>query len=354
MIPQAPPGFLYPGDSGFYGTSGIHPQYANFDPRVGFAWDPFGDGKTAIRMGAGIAHDFMAQDMNLNTSSVSPFRLTVINTGINLDNPWATYPGGNPFPYNYNKADPLFAPYGSYLPVPDNMKTHIEYSWNFGIQRQINPSWFASATYLGSHIPHIWNAVELNPGDNIPGQFSAGQYGLAAAGPCTSAANLNQRRILNMTYPGTQLGYITQYDDGGTQDYNGLLLTSTWRLKNNMNLNTNYTWSHCIGLQHISSGVLNPGANYINQGFGQNIGPVNRNLDVGDCAQDRRQIANVTLVAATPKFSNRQTRLLASGWTFACSFVARSGAPFTIFTGRLPIPQLVLAETHLAPSALTW
>jgi len=338
VIPQAPPGFLYPGDSGFYGQSGIHPQYTNFDPRIGMAWDPFGDGKTAIRVGGGIAHDFIAQDMHLNTSSVSPFRLTVVNTGVNLDNPWATYPGGNPFPYSYNKSNPVFAPYGSYLPVPDNMKTHIEYSWNFGIQRQINSSLFASATYLGSHIVHIWNAVELNPAEYIPGQCSAGQYGLTAPGPCTSAANVNQRRVLNLTYPGTQLSYLTQYDDGGTQGYNGLLLAATWRLRSNINLHANYTWSHCIGLQDLGSGVLNPGANYYNQGYGQNTGPVNRNLDVGNCAQDRRQIANITLVAVTPQFSNRATRWAASGWTLASSVVARSGAPFNIVTGTSPDP----------------
>jgi len=262
----------------------------------------------------------------------------VVNTAVSLDNPWATYPGGNPFPYNYNKSNPVFAPYGSYLPVPDNMKTHVEYSWNLGIQRQFNPSWFAAATYLGSHIIHIWNAVELNPAVYIPGNCSAGQYGLTASGPCTSAANVNQRRILNMEYPGTQLSYITQYDDGGTQGYNGLLLTSTWRLHSNVNLNTNYTWSHCIGLQDIGSGVLNPGANYIHGGYGQNIGPADRDLDVGNCAQDRRQILNVSLVAVTPRFSNNAARWLASGWTLATAFVARSGAPYNLVTGTSPDP----------------
>src|SRR6185437_2980181 len=102
-IPNAPPGFTYPGDAGFNGNSGINSRYGNVDPRVGIAWDPVGDGKTAIRMGAGIAHDFIRQDLHLNTSSVSPFRLTIINAGINLDNPWANFPGGDPFPYNYNK-----------------------------------------------------------------------------------------------------------------------------------------------------------------------------------------------------------------------------------------------------------
>lgn len=104
---------------------------------------------------------------------------------------------------------------------------------------------------------------------------------------------------------------------------------------NSVSLNANYTWSHCIGLPLIT--LLNPGANYIHQA-NQNIGPADRNLDVGDCAQDRRQVANITLVAQTPRFENRLARRLGSGWTFSSTVVARAGDPLTVVTGAVPDP----------------
>jgi hypothetical protein len=77
VMKNAPPGFSYPGDPGFEGNSGVKSHYKEFDPRVGFAWDVNGDGRTAVRAGAGLGHDYVHHYVHLNTSSVAPFRLTV-------------------------------------------------------------------------------------------------------------------------------------------------------------------------------------------------------------------------------------------------------------------------------------
>ena len=345
VFPTAPPGFTFPGDPGFPGgTSGINSHWNNFDPRIGIAWDPKGDGKTAIRLGGGILRDYLANGrLMVNAESVAPFLPLVIVTGVSLDNPFANQPGGDPFPYSYSKTNALFPAYGSNLPSVPDLNSMVQYSWNLAVQRQITPRWFASATYLGTHLIHVWDAIEDNPGQYIPGNCVAGQYGLTAPGPCTQTSNLNNRRILNLAVPGTQLGYITQYDTGGTQGYNGLLLTTNWRLGSNVSLNANYTWSHCIGapvlgtLAGTAFNGLNPGAVYQNEPY-QNVGPVNRDIDTGNCGQDRRQVANVTLVAQTPQFSNRVTRMVASGWTASTTIVARTGAPLNITTGVSPDP----------------
>jgi len=351
-VAGAPAGFTFPGDPGFAGKSGINSQLGHFDPRIGLAYDPFGDGKTVLRLGGGIAHDFIEQDTNLNTSSSLPFRLATVTapgTNYSLSNPW---PQGDPFPYSYNPKNAVWpttstapclvstCPPG-FLPIPNNMKTHEEYSWNLGLQRQITQSWFASLTYAGNHILHVWNAVEMNPAEYIPGQCAAGQYGLTAAGACTQSTtpNITARRVLNLANPtANPIGYLTTYDDGGTQSYNGLLFSTSYRLRSGLSMNANYTWSHCIGINSTLT-VLNLGQSYIHSGFGSTVpGANNRNADVGDCVQDRRQIANLTLVYQTPKYSNTFARVLATGWTLGSTIQARSGGPLAIVTGTDPDP----------------
>ena len=360
VIPNAPPGFTYPGDPGFNGKSGISAKQ-EVDPRLAIAWDPFGDGKTAFRLGAGIAKDFVPQIFVKNESSVSPFRLTVIRSGIGLDNPWANYPGGNPYPFFYNKQNPQFGSYGSYLPVPPNLRTMKQYSWNAGIQRQVTLGLFTSVTYIGSQMLHIWNAVELNPAQFL----GTGPCTLqTTSGPvsyptCSTSTNIDQRRLLNLINPQANLSYVTQFDDGGTQNYHGLLLDVRWRSNQNVNLSANYTWSHCEGLQLIN--LLNPGANYPHSAY-QNNGPRNRNLDIGDCVQDRRQMFNATAVARTPAFSNQMVRRLASDWSFSTIFQARSGSPLNIVIGTdvalngfngTERPNQVLANPYGSRSSLT-
>ena len=221
------------------------------------------------------------------------------------------------------------------------MKTHEEYTWNLGVQRQVTQNWFLSATYAGNHIIHIWNAVELNPAEYIPGTCAAGQYGLTAQGACTQGTtqNITARRVLNLANPtANPIGYLTQYDDGGTQGYNGLLFTTSYRLRSGLSLNGNYTWSHCIGIAPTLT-VLNLGQSYIHSGYGSTVpGSNNRNADVGNCVQDRRQIANMTLVYQTPKYSNTFARILATGWTLGTTIQARTGAFLTVVSGVDPDP----------------
>jgi len=340
VMKNAPPGFSYPGDPGFEGKSGVKSHYAEFDPRVGFAWDVNGDGRTAIRAGGGLGHDYVHHYVHLNTSSVAPFRLTVnLPPGASLDNPWAGYPGGNAFPYVFNPNNPSFPVYSSFLPLPSDLKPTAQYSWDAGIQRQLTNRWFASATYLGTKITNMLNAEEMNPALNLgfgPCTLYDATIGANRDYPiCTTAANRDQRRLLNLANRGVALGYVTQYSDVGYQHYNGILLNSRFNVNTLVDVNANYTLSKCEGLSPIGTGgstaVLNVGANHLHQPY-QNNGSTDKKLDEGPCNADRRHLFNLTAVVHSPDFGGA-LGIIASHWTASSVLQVRSGAPVNVVAG---------------------
>jgi hypothetical protein len=315
----APAGFYYPGDPGFNGKSGMNSHYANFEPRAGLAWDPFGDGKTSIRVGAGISYDFVNEQIYANENNVAPFSGdTTVNGPVPLDNPWQGFPGGNPFPYTRSYTNPTYTVGAVYMPIPPDLNTPEIYTWNLTLQRQFSSSLFVSASYVGTHAIHLWDAIELNPGVFIPGSSTTG--------------NLNSRRLLNLADPvkAKYISNLTAFDDGATSNYNGMILSTAWRAVRGVSINANYTWSHCIGDQNWGGSIPNPGQNYVHLN--------NRALDRGNCSfatasSDRRNLFNLTVVAQTPRLSNHALRLVASGWTASAIYRFSSGAPLTILSG---------------------
>ncbi len=309
---NAPSGLLFPGDAGYPGNGVAEHRWNNFAPRVSLAWDVKGDGKTSVRAAYGRFFDLPAMNNYVGFGSTPPIgNTTTVNFPTSFADPWAGVPGGNPYPLGVSKNSP-FINFGTYENFVLNPKTTYSQQWNLSIQRQLGQNWLVAANYVGTSIIHLWGGNQANPGINMPG---------------ATPANVNTRRALYLQNPqqGVFYGSISQLNDGGTGDYNGLILSVQHRIARGYSIQANYTWSHCI------SDLANPELAVAGSNF---TIPNNRHYDRSNCIlADRRQLFNLSAVFEMPKFSNATLRTVASGWQFSPIFKAETGPYLTVTSG---------------------
>jgi hypothetical protein len=332
---NTPPGVFFSGDPGYPGKAGRYNKWWNFSPRLGLAWDPKGDGRTSIRVSGGTFYDFPQTHYQYDLSAEPPFLPRYQLTGINFENPWANFPGGDPFPLPYGNAVGRNAPFGLYSIV-----TAIDYNspnmrvnqWNLSVQRQVGRDWLLSGSYIGTSTNHMWTSQPINPSVFLglgPCTLNGVFYST-----CSTTGNTDQRRRFNLDptiskQAAQYYGYVIKIDTGGTASYNGMLLSVQRRVARGMTVSGNYTWSHCIGDPWSDSPI---GGNAANSGW---TNPDSRRFDRGNCTtgqSDRRHVVNVSGVAQTPRFSNSALRAVASNWSFSPIFKVLSGGYFSITT----------------------
>lgn len=306
-----PAGLIFSGDPGYPPNQQYNGRAEHFLPRIGIVWDPFGDGKTSVRASYGLLYDSPHMFFYTRVSNNPPWGATLSRTGnFPLSNPWQGYPGGDPFAATTAsgtaKSFGFFPSAGVFAVSDPNLKNPQVNTWNLAIQHQFG-KWLLSGSYIGNKSSHLWAGRELNLEQYIPGTCAKGQYGLTAAGNCSSTATANQaaRRLLTLANPtwGPSYSTIALVDGGSTSNYNAMLLSAQHRLSNHFSVLTNWTWSHCIA-DPTTTEITGP--NYVDSN--------NRSADRSNCSSDHRQQVNVSGVIQSPKMADRFANMLINGW----------------------------------------
>ncbi len=316
VFPLAPAGLLFAGDPGF-NPSGVDVELLHFMPRLGFAWDVFGTGKTSIRGGGGLFYDSRINStlFNIYTNS-SPFitNVDVTNAGgakITFADPYGSYGTPNPFPA------PQPPPPTSPIP-PQPFLTFDPFrgfqdprtvSYNLTVEQQISPSISFRLAYVGEESRHQTNSVEINPFVN--GTRIYNQPGCAVINGC-------------YTQP------ITEANTGGNTNYNSLQASVEQRFRHGLTVIGNFTWSKAL-----DNMVLNNGATSIGAGSSYVL-PITvanfKRLDYGPSDFDHRNVASISYVYDIPHMADGPAalRYIVNGWETTGLFVYRSGDPLTI------------------------
>jgi len=338
----APIGMLFPGDPGVPKSGAFTPS-DHVSPRVGFSWDPLGNGKTVIHGAAGIFFGGISGNLWELPSNFAPYAVRPTFSKVtSLTHPYSNdpteFPGGtNPFPTL------TFAPgtgTASFLALNQVSSIDAHYKWpftyqiNFGIQQQITSTLAFGANYVGSLNHRLPVYMDLNPAQfNVTAQGTSGPSCTDLTKACAYAntsSTVNNRRTLNSQYglsaatPTYSNVYNIQSNQGS--NYNALQVTVEKRLTHRVSAKGSYTWSHTLASTYLDGTSLNTTFVDYNYAWLEK----HQRSD-----QDRRHMTSASVVWKPDYFSaySRPVRTALNGWTVTAIITANSGQPFTVTTG---------------------
>jgi Carboxypeptidase regulatory-like domain len=295
------------------GQNAYNASRTDFAPRIGFAWQPYGDGKTVVHGYGGLFYmpmqpspNTLADNMPANASiSDTFFNLTIFGGTV----PSISYPTPNP---------PLLPSNQNVIIFPTNPKDPYSTNWLFGVQQEIAPQTVLTINYTGNKVQHTqagvaFQAINLNP----------------------SNPNTNVNRPL--AAKGVPYQNESYLPNNLFSKYNAMQVQLRRNTKQ-LELEANYTWSHEIDDEvNVFAGFSDP---------------FNPNYDRGNGDWDTRNNFTASVVYNLPelKGSNRLTQETIGGWQASSILQTRSGLGQNVevtsgFFGNFMRPDAVAGQS---------
>jgi hypothetical protein len=282
----------------------VKDAWLNFGPRVGFAYDLTGGGKTIVRGGFGIMYERIQGNDMYNAGPNQPFSASVTFNNVSLSDPRLSLQSGT------TQNAPISVGSITGLAYTD-YKSPASYQYSMGVQHQIAQDTVVTAAYVGNQNRHQNDYRETN----LPA-------------PSTLAGIINKTTAYNNVVPYAGFGSIKMSENALNSHYNALQIDLRSTIHKSLTLFAAYTLSRSID-SYVNNGSLGGDLTNISN-------PYNRAYDLGPYAGDRTHIGVVSFVYELPFFhssQNRAVKTLLGGWQTSGIVTMESGLPLSINLG---------------------
>ena len=288
--------------SGGLPLGGVNHRHNNLGPRIGIAWDPFGDGKMSVRAGGGIFYERIRQN-NIYFDGLGNPPLTYTPTlySENIDNlSPALIAGGTRFPV-------------SAVGIDRQGKIPTTYSWSVDVQRELSRVMTLDVGYVHNQALHLMYVRDLN---QLP-------LGTTVFTPVLTNAN-NQSNAIRPYKGYTSVNFT---DFGATSNYNALQVRATRRFAQRLTANMSFVWSKAMDEVDTDTSSI---------GY-----YLDRRRDYAPAGFDRTRVFSADYVYLLPDFGTKLSRNLAArklldGWQVSGITRFWSGPPFSVTSNGNP------------------
>jgi len=332
VFKNALPGLFYHGDKkpqGYgggdtFGDTVTDPDNNNLAPRVGFAWDPFGNGRMSVRGGYAIFYDAPSLNSQNDANNVTPFSYSVEFTDGSFDRPFQGRENLNIFPVSAANHDVPF-PTPLYTIVLDKkFITPYTQNWSLTVERDMPGNFLARVGYVGTKATHLKSEYDQNAPIYNPALTLA-----------QNRATIDERR------PVQDFQTISRWMPGLNSSYHALQVSMDKRYSHGVTVSANYTWSK--NLDYVSR-----------NGFGGSRGinnPFNFFFSRGNSDLSRTHRFVGSFVWDLPGMRKGSVADAVAGhWRLSGITQLQSGRPFTIGASNNPTAGVGSARVDLIGS----